>query len=54
MPLQSQAQAAYLKHNEPEVFEEFRKKTPKGKKLPYKKKKKKARLSDSIRKKMKG
>ena len=34
MPLESQAQAAFLKHRKPKLFEEFRSKTPKGTKLP--------------------
>ena len=34
MPLESQAQAGFLKHNKPKLFEEFRSKTLKGTKLP--------------------
>lgn len=34
MPLKSKAQAKFLKINKPELYEEFKKKTPKGKKLP--------------------
>jgi hypothetical protein len=41
MPLKSQAQAAFLKHKKPKLFEEFKSKTPKGKKLPKKVKSKK-------------
>jgi len=36
MPLRSQAQAAYLKANDPSVFAEFKSETPKGARLPYK------------------
>ena len=42
MPLKSQAQAAYLKANDPKVFAEFAAATRKGKKLPYKVRKKAA------------
>lgn len=37
MPLKSKAQAAYLKYNKPEIYEEFKSKTKKGTKLPLKK-----------------
>ena len=36
MPLKSQAQAAFLKHNDPAVYDEFAAETPKGTQLPYK------------------
>lgn len=36
MSLKSQAQAAYLKNNKPELFKEFVAETPSGSKLPYK------------------
>jgi hypothetical protein len=36
MPLRSQAQAAYLKNNKPDLFKEFVAATPSGAKLPYK------------------
>lgn len=39
MPLKSQAQAAYLKNNKPDLFKEFAAATPSGAKLPYKVKK---------------
>lgn len=41
MPFKSQAQRKYLYANEPKVAKEFESKTPKGKKLPKKKKVKK-------------
>jgi hypothetical protein len=41
MPMKSKAQRAYLWAKEPEVAAEFEKKTPKGKKLPKKVKRKK-------------
>ena len=42
MPFKSHAQAAYLKHNEPNVYERWKKKYGKPKKgLKYKVKKKK-------------
>lgn len=41
MPFKSKKQMAYLFANEPEVAKEFASKTPKGKKLPVKVKKKK-------------
>jgi hypothetical protein len=41
MPMKSQAQRGYLWANHPEVAKEFESKTPKGKKLPKKVKKKK-------------
>lgn len=40
MPFKSKAQRGYLYANEPEVAKKFEKKTPKGKKLPDKVKKK--------------
>lgn len=40
MPMKSKAQRKYLWANNPEVAKEFEKKTPKGKKLPEKVKKK--------------
>ena len=40
MPFKSRAQKAYLYANKPKVAKEFAKKTPKGKKLPSKVKKK--------------
>ena len=49
MPLKSQAQAAYLKNNNPEVFKEFATATPAGTKLPYKVKKKKRVLRSEKR-----
>lgn len=36
--MKSQAQRAYLHIHEPEVAKKFEAETPKGKKLPYKKK----------------
>jgi len=41
MPFKSKAQRGYLFAKKPEIAEEFAKKTPKGKKLPQKVKKKK-------------
>ena len=41
MPFKSKAQRGYLYANKPKVAKEFEKKTPKGKKLPKKVKKKK-------------
>lgn len=41
MPFKSKAQRAYLYANEPKVAKEFQSKTPKGKKLPKKVKRKK-------------
>lgn len=41
MPFKSQAQRAYLFIHDPKVAKEFAAATPKGKKLPYKVKKKK-------------
>ena len=41
MPFVSQAQRGYLYANHPEIAKEFESKTPKGKKLPYHKKKSK-------------
>lgn len=41
MPFKSQAQRAYLYANNPKVAKEFERKTPKGKRLPSKVKKKK-------------
>jgi len=43
MPLKSKAQRSYLYATEPEVAEKFAAETPKGKKLPAKVKKKKAK-----------
>jgi hypothetical protein len=43
MPLKSQAQAAFLRANAPDVFAEFKEKTPKGTKLPKRAKKKRGR-----------
>lgn len=40
MPMKSKAQRKYLWANDPETAEKFEKETPKGKKLPEKKKKK--------------
>ena len=40
-PFQSESQRRYLWANEPEVAKRWAKETPKGKKLPYHKKKKK-------------
>jgi hypothetical protein len=37
MPLKSKAQAAWMKHNKPAMFEKWRSETPKGKKLPARK-----------------
>lgn len=41
MPFKSKAQRGYLYANKPEVAKEFQSKTPKGKKLPKKVKRKK-------------
>jgi len=41
MPFKSQAQRKYLYANKPKIAKEFSAKTPKGKKLPKKSKKKK-------------
>lgn len=41
MPMKSQAQRRYLWANNPKLAKEFESKTPKGKKLPAKVKKKK-------------
>lgn len=41
MPFKSKAQKGYLYANKPEVAKEFQSKTPKGKKLPKKVKRKK-------------
>jgi len=41
MPFKSEAQRGYLYANEPAVAKEFQKHTPKGAKLPPRKKKKK-------------
>jgi len=41
MPFKSKAQRGYLYANKPEVAKEFQSKTPKGKKLPRKVKRKK-------------
>jgi hypothetical protein len=52
MPMRSQAQRSYLHIHEPAVAEEFERKTPKGKKLPYKVKHKKKsfrRMSDLVK-----
>lgn len=38
MPLKSKAQAAFLKAKKPKLFKEFASKTPKGTKLPKRKK----------------
>ena len=40
MPMKSKKQRAYLWANKPEIAQEFEDKTPKGKKLPLKVKKK--------------
>jgi hypothetical protein len=40
MPMKSQKQRAFLWANKPEIAQEFEDKTPKGKKLPKKVKKK--------------
>ncbi len=40
MPMKSQKQRAFLWKNHPEIAREFERKTPKGKKLPEKAKKK--------------
>ena len=40
MPMKSKAQRGYLHANKPEVAKKFEKKTPKGKKLPARVKKK--------------
>lgn len=45
MPFKSEAQRRYLYANEPEVAKEFASKTPKGKKLPERKKKTKRKSS---------
>ena len=45
MPMKSQAQRAYLWANEPKVAREFEDETPKGKKLPKRKKRKKSTKS---------
>ena len=39
MPMKSKAQRAYLHANKPQIAKEFEAKTPKGKKLPKKVKK---------------
>jgi hypothetical protein len=41
MPMKSKKQRAYLWKNKPDVAKEFESKTPKGKKLPTRVKKKK-------------
>jgi len=41
MPMKSQKQRAFLWANKPEIAREFESKTPKGKKLPKRVKKKK-------------
>ena len=41
--MKSQAQRAYMHARHPELAEEFERKTPKGKKLPKKVKRKKAK-----------
>jgi hypothetical protein len=43
MPMQSQAQRAYLWSHHPEVARKFEAETPEGKRLPRRKKKKGAR-----------
>ena len=43
MPFKSKAQRAYLYAKHPEIAKEFQAKTPKGKKLPKKVRKKKNR-----------
>jgi hypothetical protein len=54
MPLVSQAQAAYLKHNHPAVFREFARATPKGVRLPYKVHHKLVKLHPMFRKRKTG
>jgi len=44
MPFESEAQRRYLWMHEPKVAKEFAAATPKGKKLPYHKKKDKSKL----------
>jgi hypothetical protein len=49
MPLRSQAQAAYLKNNDPAVFKKFVADTPAGTKLPRRVKKEKRVLRSEKR-----
>jgi len=50
MPMRSQAQRGYLWMHHPEVAKEFESKTPKGKKLPYHVKHRKAALQRALNK----
>ena len=55
MPFQSQAQRGFMYSQHPEIAKEFEDKTPKGKKLPDKKKKKHSKAQqDAIARRLSG
>ena len=49
MPMVSQKQRAYLWANHPEIARRYERHTPKGKKLPKRKRRKRGSLSDRLR-----